>query len=109
MSGFSSLTKLVGWILAGLSVTGLAFWMITADLGTKPLILPLVVAVFAVPPIGAFWMLYMAIRYEKNPLPMMMMAFIPYGFLWYYFERVRTGKFLGRKPEDAEPSPETLR
>ena len=56
----------------------------------------LLVFVFAVPPLGAWWMIYMAIRYEKNPLPMILLAFLPYTFVWYYFERVRTGKHLAR-------------
>jgi hypothetical protein len=38
-------------------------------------------------------MMYMSIRYEKHPLPMVLLAaFIPFSFLWYYFERVRRGK-----------------
>jgi len=39
-------------------------------------------------------MLYMAIRYETQPLPMMFLAFVPYAFLWYYFERVRAGTLM---------------
>ncbi len=39
-------------------------------------------------------MLYMAVRYEAQPLPMMFLAFVPYAFLWYYFERVRRGKLM---------------
>jgi len=54
----------------------------------------LVVVIFAMPSIGAFWMLYMATRYETQPLPMMFLAFVPYAFLWYYFERVRPGKLM---------------
>jgi len=41
-------------------------------------------------------MMYMSIRYEKKPLPFVLLALlIPFTFLWYYFERVRPGK-LGR-------------
>ena len=54
----------------------------------------LFVVVFAVPPFGAFWMLYMSVRHEKRPLPMILLAFIPYTFLWYYFERVRPERHL---------------
>ncbi len=39
-------------------------------------------------------MLYMAIRYEKHPLPMVLLAFVPFAFFWYYFERVRPGKLV---------------
>jgi hypothetical protein len=37
-------------------------------------------------------MLYRAIRYEKRPLPYVFLAFVPYAFLGYYFERVRGKK-----------------
>ena len=39
-----------------------------------------------------FWnllVLYIVIRYEKQPLPYILLAFIPYFSLGYYFERVR--------------------
>ena len=38
---------------------------------------------------GAFWMLYHCIRYEQHPFPYILLAFVPYAFLWYYFERVK--------------------
>jgi len=40
-------------------------------------------------------MFYMALRYEKNPWLMILLAFIPYAFLWYYFERVRPERQVG--------------
>jgi hypothetical protein len=86
--------KLFLWILLGVVVAGLAFWTITTEGPQNPFLVFLVVVVFAIPPIGAFWMLYMAIRYETHPLPMILMAFVPYAFLWYYFERVRAGKLM---------------
>lgn len=47
---------------------------------------------FVVPPIGSFWMIYKAIRGENKPLSFVLMACLPYAFLWYYFDRVKTGK-----------------
>lgn len=88
----TSLMKLFLWIFLGFVVAGLAFWTIVAEGPDNPLLVFVVVAVFGLPPIGAFWMLYMAIRYEAQPLPMILLAFVPYSFLWYYFERVRPGK-----------------
>lgn len=88
------MAKALLWIVVGLLVTGIAFWMITTEQGGgNPAVVFLVVVIFAVPPIGAFWMLYMSIRYEKNIFPVVLMALFPYGFLWYYLERVRTGKY----------------
>jgi hypothetical protein len=85
--------KLFLWIFFGLAVAGLAFWLVTSPGITRnPLSILLLVVVFGVSPIGAFWMLYVAIRYEKHPWLMILLAFLPYAFLWYYFERVRTRK-----------------
>src|SRR5260221_6095298 len=84
--------KLLLWILLGFVVAGLAFWTIVTEGPQNPFLVFLVVVVFAMPSIGAFWMLYMPIRYETQPLPLMFLAFVPYAFLWYYFERVRPGK-----------------
>ncbi len=68
---------------------------------SHPAILFAFVVLFAIPPVGAFWMMYMSIRHEKSPLPMVMLAFIPFTFLWYYFERFRAGK-LRRNRNSAE-------
>ncbi len=58
------------------------------------------IALFAIPPLGAFWMMYMSIRHEKSPFPLLLLAFIPFTFMWYYFERVRPGK-MGRNRDIA--------
>jgi hypothetical protein len=34
-------------------------------------------------------MIYKCVRLERNPFPYILLAFVPYSFLWYYFERVR--------------------
>jgi 4-hydroxybenzoate polyprenyltransferase len=47
--------------------------------------------------IGALWMMYMSVRYEKNPLPMVLLAFVAYAFLWFYVERVRPKKYQERR------------
>jgi hypothetical protein len=49
----------------------------------------LVALLFGVHPFGAFWMIYECSRREKVPLGFVLLAFVPYTFLWYYFERVR--------------------
>ncbi len=91
--------KLLLWVLLGLAATGLAFWMVTTSgIPRNPFIVFLFVAVYAVAPVGAFWMLYVAIRNERHPLPIVLLAFLPFAFLWYYFERVRPGKHRTRVP-----------
>ena len=55
-----------------------------------PATLFLLIVLFGVPPIGAFWMMYTVVRYEKSPVPMLLLALVvPFSFVWYYFERVR--------------------
>jgi hypothetical protein len=79
------------WAILGLAVAGCAFWIVTSTVTIPAGPLPLLglALVFGVSPIGTFWMIYMAIRYERRPLPWLLLAFIPYFFLGYYFERVR--------------------
>jgi hypothetical protein len=87
--------KLFFWILLGLSVEGFAFWLMATSLRQNPAVTFLSIMVFVMPPIGAFWMMYMAIRYEQRPVPLICLAlFFPYCFVWYYFERVRPGKLV---------------
>src|SRR5690348_5791990 len=52
---------------------------------------PMIVAVlpFFVGPLGTLWMLYDCLRYERKPWPYAILAFVPYVFVWHYFERVR--------------------
>jgi hypothetical protein len=87
------------WIVLAILVTALLAWVITLP-GIPPDYLAILFfALFSVGPLGAFWMLYMAIRYEKHPLPLILLAFLPYSFLWYYFERVRPRKQTSRLAE----------
>ena len=83
--------KMFLWAILGLAVAGLAFWIVTSIETVPPRPIPLLVLalVFGVGPLGSFWIMYMAIRYEKHPLPYVLLAFIPYFFLGYYLERVQ--------------------
>ena len=82
--------KLIAWILLGFAVAGLGFWIVTNDSIPKNIGIDLlIIFIFVLGPAGAFWMIHVAIRHEKHPLPMILLAFIPYTFLWYYFERYR--------------------
>ena len=47
----------------------------------------------ALQPIFALWMLYQAIRYEAKPLWYVVLgAFVPFSYVWYYVERYRPRK-----------------
>jgi hypothetical protein len=41
--------------------------------------------------IGLFWMIYHSLRYEEKPLPYILLALVPFMFVWYYMERSRSG------------------
>ncbi len=43
--------------------------------------------------VGVIWMFYQAARYEIRPFRFILLCFVPFSFVWYYFERYskRTG------------------
>jgi hypothetical protein len=89
--------KNVPWILLSAALTILAFWIVVGHWYPNSSILLFLVTVFFLAlNIGTIWMLYVAVRFEKQPLPFVFLAFIPFAFLWYYFQRVRFGKHLTR-------------
>ena len=89
--------KLTIWIVIGILVEGIAFGVIASpNMPRGSVFVFLVVVIFLLPPFGGFWMIYMAIRYERHPLTTILLAFLPYTFVWYYFERVRPNKHLSR-------------
>ncbi len=46
--------------------------------------------IFMVQLVCAVWMLYQAIRHESKPLRYALLGFfVPFAWLWYYFERFR--------------------
>jgi hypothetical protein len=48
--------------------------------------------------LGAYWMLYQAVRYEKRVLKYAAMAFIPSMFIWYALVRLPLRKEFGNSP-----------
>lgn len=90
--------KKLPWILVAVGLTALALWIVVGPWYPRnPLVILLVTAFFGMPALGGFWMLYIAVRHEKNPLPLLLLAFLPWAFLWYYFERVRPRQHLTRE------------
>ena len=85
-------------IIAGLMLNLLMAWIVIGPFHTHNVLgLAVVVLLFGIPNLGTFWMLYVSIRHEKRPLPYVVLAFIPYSFIWYYATRVRTGKNLSER------------
>ena len=102
--------KLVFYVVGGFVIMAGAALLIARGQApnSNPVILLAFIAMFAIPPLGAFWMMYMSIRYEKSPLPMVLLAFIPFSFLWYYFERIRVGR-VGRSPLESRAGGASLK
>jgi len=80
-------------VCGGLAILGLAGWVLSAAQvpNGSPMFL-LIFVVFMIPPVGGLWMVYVSIRYEANPWPMILLALVPYSFVWYYFDRYRLVK-----------------
>lgn len=90
--------KLFVWVCLGLGITGMAFWFAISPWFPRNIWAEdLIVIFFSAPSVGAFWMIYVAIRHEKHPLRYILLAFIPYTFLWYYFDRVRPRRVVQRQ------------
>jgi hypothetical protein len=91
------------WVLVVAALAGFCGWVVIGpwtphDQG----VVFLLIALFATPNIGAIWMMYTAVRNEAKPLPFVALAFIPFSFLWYYFERYRLGRHLTRSSSEAD-------
>lgn len=69
-----------GFILWFFFAAGPLVDRIPAILGAPP---------FFIGPLGTIWMLYDSFRYERKPWPYAIVAFVPYVFIWHYFEHVR--------------------
>ena len=91
------MVKMLVWAILGFAIAGLGFWIVssTGTIPQHPMPLVLLALIFVVSPLGTFWMLYVVIRYERRPLPYVLLAFIPYFFVGYYLDRIR-GKKLDR-------------
>lgn len=85
--------RLILTVCVGLSILGVAGWVLSASQApnNSPIFFVIFV-VFMIPPIGGLWMVYVSIRYETRPWPMILLALLPYSFVWYYFERYRLVK-----------------
>ena len=86
------------WILVVAGLTALCVWIVIGRWIQKNMLITVGIScLFVASNLGSVWMLYKAIRYERHPLPFILLACIPSAFLWYYFERVRSGKYMSRK------------
>jgi hypothetical protein len=51
---------------------------------------PVAIIYAFIAPVGGFWAIYQSIRYEEHPWKCMaIVVLVPFGFVWYYFEKHR--------------------
>jgi hypothetical protein len=83
--------RVIWWILVFLVISMLALWIVTSDLNLRdnPVASHAAIAYFLIICAGPYWMLYDCWQHEKRLTRTMWLFFLPGGFLWYYFERVR--------------------
>ena len=59
---------------------------------------------FIISAIGQMWMMYTAVRHEREPLLFFILAGFPLVFVWYYYFRVKAGKIESRhEPKLSHP------
>lgn len=93
--------RLLMWLLLGYGAAGLNMWLISRPWFPSPALAGFMSAGLAgVATIGAFWMMYAAIRYENRPLPYIFLAFVPFTSLWYYFDRIRPTRRNSGEPRE---------
>ncbi len=80
------------WALFLVLTTGTALLAAVDFWPLNPSALVTLGIIYALHPLGALWMTYQCVRYEREPLRLVLLALIPYSFVWYYFERVKKGK-----------------
>jgi len=84
------------WVLFLVLTTGTALLAAEDFWPLNPSSLVTLGIIYSLHPLGALWMTYQSVRYEREPLRLILLALIPYSFVWYYFERVKKGKQMRR-------------
>jgi hypothetical protein len=79
------------WLIPILVASGIFLTIFLNPAAIKDrLFFPVVVLFGMIAPLGGFWGIYQSIRNEKHPGKYIaIVMFVPFGFLWYYFERYR--------------------
>jgi len=89
------------WVTTILAANILHLWMFFhLNLQTHPVATWVGIGIQVAACIGPFWMLYDCFvkRNERKWQAWMWVFFVPWGFLWYYFEEYRPSKARERNP-----------
>lgn len=83
------------WLAIILAANVLHLWMfLHLNLETHPVATWVGIGIHVVACVGPFWMLYdwLVKRRKRTWEAWMWLSFVPWGFLWYYFEKYRPTK-----------------
>jgi hypothetical protein len=80
------------WLLFLLLTTGTALLVAQGFWQPPPACIIGLGVFYALHPLGALWMIFHCVRHERRPFPLILLALVPYSFVWYYFERVKKGR-----------------
>lgn len=84
------------WALLIIGLAALGFWLIAGPWFPRTTLEMVVfVAFFVASGLGGMWAAYMVVRHEAQIFPVILVVLLPYGFVWYYFERVRGNRLAG--------------
>jgi len=84
--------KPIQWVMVFVAASALHLWMfLHIDLETHPVTSWVAIGMQVAVCIGPFWMLYdwFVKKAKRTWKPWMWLFLIPWGFLWYYFEKYR--------------------
>jgi hypothetical protein len=84
--------KPIQWVMIFVVASLLHLWMfLHIDLETHPVASWIAIAMQLAICIGPFWMLYdwFVSKSKRTLKSWMWLFFVPWGFLWYYFEKYR--------------------
>jgi hypothetical protein len=100
--------KELTWPSIIIALNLVAYWIVTGPwIPQHEWEAVLVAAFFMGASLGTLWMMFIAIRYESKPWHFIGLAIIPFCFVWYYYERYRSGRHLtrGRVAQTKSASP----
>jgi hypothetical protein len=72
------------------SAVFLAIWLYPTAFTKDRVFFPFFIIYGLIAPVGGFWAIHESIRHEKHPWRCVaIVVLVPFGFIWYYFEKYR--------------------